>query len=222
MPPRIPILGALRRPSTLMRAQTANISSTRASQALRKDVPSATSSLLDVDQSSGNGNGQAATADPTRTASNLYDRLGGARRRQELDQELQQRETSEDYARQMTRRWRVGDVYAPHDLSPIEMGKWRRNQARQRDLVDLLGLRPLDMYKNFSVIAEFTTSHGKIKRPADTGLRPPNQRKMAKAIRRAIGLGLYPSVHRHPEILYRENDRLTAQSMATVNKELKW
>jgi small subunit ribosomal protein S18 len=32
-------------------------------------------------------------------------------------------------------------------------------------------------------------------------LRPKNQRKIAKAIRRAIGLGLMPSVHRHPLVL---------------------
>lgn len=35
-----------------------------------------------------------------------------------------------------------------------------------------------------------------------TGLRPVNQRKMAKAIRRAIGMGIHPSTHRHPEIIF--------------------
>jgi len=47
------------------------------------------------------------------------------------------------------------------------------------------------------------TDFGRIKHSKFTGLRPVNQRKIAKAIRRAIGLGLHPSVHRHPEILYR-------------------
>ena len=47
----------------------------------------------------------------------------------------------------MPRRWQAGDVYAPHDLSPAEMGKWRRLRSRQRDLVDMLGLNPLDMYR---------------------------------------------------------------------------
>lgn len=42
---------------------------------------------------------------------------------------------------------------------------------------------------------------GRIKHSSETGLRPVNQRKIAKAIRRAIGLGLMPSVHKHPEIL---------------------
>jgi len=42
---------------------------------------------------------------------------------------------------------------------------------------------------------------GRIRAVADTGLRPVNQRRMAKAVRRAIGLGIHPSVHRHPELL---------------------
>lgn len=50
---------------------------------------------------------------------------------------------------------------------------------------------------------------GRIKHSLNTGLRPKNQRKMAKAIRRAIGMGLHPSVHRHPEIL-----RLSRQNLS--------
>jgi small subunit ribosomal protein S18 len=42
---------------------------------------------------------------------------------------------------------------------------------------------------------------GRIKHSSETGLRPVNQRRIARAIRRSIGLGLMPSVHRHPEIL---------------------
>jgi small subunit ribosomal protein S18 len=42
---------------------------------------------------------------------------------------------------------------------------------------------------------------GRIKHGSETGLRPVNQRRLARAIRRAVGLGLMPSVHRHPEIL---------------------
>lgn len=45
------------------------------------------------------------------------------------------------------------------------------------------------------------TSAGRIKHSRETGLRPVNQRKMAKAIRRAIAMGLHPSVHKHPELL---------------------
>lgn len=50
-------------------------------------------------------------------------------------------------------------------------------------------------------MAEFMTPLGRIKHRRDTGLRAVNQRKIAKAIRRAIGLGLMPSVHKHPEVV---------------------
>jgi small subunit ribosomal protein S18 len=53
-------------------------------------------------------------------------------------------------------------------------------------------------------MSEYVTPVGRIKHRNTTGLRPVNQRKIAKAIRRAIGLGLMPSVHRHPEILAAE------------------
>lgn len=116
---------------------------------------------------------------------------------------------------QASRTWRDGDVYAPHDLSPVEMQKAR--QARMgprsnnmasantrkkggRDILDELGIDPLKEYKNFSMMSEFVTDLGRIRHGRDTGLRAVNQRRMAKAVRRAIGIGIMPSVHRHPEL----------------------
>ncbi len=64
-----------------------------------------------------------------------------------LVREVADRKVSEDLARQMPRRWRVGDVYAPHDLSPEEMGKWRRQTRPAEDVLDVLGLNPLDEYR---------------------------------------------------------------------------
>ena len=55
--------------------------------------------------------------------------------------------------------------------------------------------------QNFSFISEFISEHGRIRHRDFTGLRGVNQRKVAKAVRRAIGLGIHPSVHLHPEIL---------------------
>jgi small subunit ribosomal protein S18 len=57
--------------------------------------------------------------------------------------------------------------------------------------------------QNFSIMSEYMTSMGRIKHISETGLRPVNQRKMAKAIRRAIGIGLIPSTHAHPEMFDR-------------------
>ncbi|KAI1765123.1 ribosomal protein S18 [Hypoxylon sp. FL1150] len=229
MPPRIPVLAALRHPQTLFRAQNAGITTTSPLKDLRKDLPAApltpttASSLLSVgDSSSSTSSSSPSGANPTQSAHDIYlsIREKTAQHKSTMD-DVNRKLEADDYARQMTRRWNVGDVYAPHDLSPSEMAKWRRNQARKKDLVDMLGLRPLDMYRNFSVISEFMTSHGRIKKSVETGLRPVNQRKMAKAIRRAIGLGIHPSVHHHPELLMRDMQKIGTQSMASIKKDYK-
>ncbi len=121
---------------------------------------------------------------------------------------MAERKVTDDYMRQMPRRWRAGDVYAPHDLSPVEMDKWKRPQPARDDVVDILGINPIDEYRNFAMISEYVSTMGRIRSSRETGLRPVNQRRMARAIRRAIGLGLHPSVHRHPEILASETASL--------------
>lgn len=68
------------------------------------------------------------------------------------------------------------------------------------------GMMLTTILQNFSIMSEYVTEMGKIKHNKDTGLRPRNQRKMAKAVRRAIGLGLIPSVYRHPQVLMTEPD----------------
>jgi small subunit ribosomal protein S18 len=57
------------------------------------------------------------------------------------------------------------------------------------------------MKQNFSIMSEYVTPMGRIRHIKETGLRPVNQRRIAKAIRRSIGIGMMPSVYRHPEIL---------------------
>lgn len=55
-----------------------------------------------------------------------------------------------DYEMQMTRRWRAGDVYAPHDLSGIEMAKWKKVRRKGKstwDVMDQLGMDPREHYK---------------------------------------------------------------------------
>ena len=49
--------------------------------------------------------------------------------------------------RNNTRDWKPGDVYAPHDLSPAEMRKWKKKTTARIDAFDALSLNPLDFYK---------------------------------------------------------------------------
>jgi len=116
-------------------------------------------------------------------------------------QEMEKHKLAADLSRQISRRWKAGDVYAPHDLSAVEMAKWKSRGRPERDVFDVLALDPLEEYKNFSIMSEYMTPMGRIKHSKETGLRPVNQRRIAKAIRRSIGMGMMPSVHRHPEIL---------------------
>ena len=114
-----------------------------------------------------------------------------------------------------SRFWQDGDVYAPHDLSWVEQEKARRarmvgskNQLNTlnsrkhgtKDVLDELGLNPMKEYKNFAMLSEFVSETGRIRHSRETGLRAVDQRKMAKAVRRAVGIGILPSVHKHPEL----------------------
>ncbi|EUC51399.1 hypothetical protein COCMIDRAFT_31533 [Bipolaris oryzae ATCC 44560] len=122
------------------------------------------------------------------------------------NRELAESERLSQYQRQIYRKWQPGDVYAPHDLSGTEQKKWKQGRKRpQEDAFDILGVNPVLEYKNFTIMSEYMTEMGRIKHSRDTGLRPKNQRKIAKAIRRAVGLGLMPSVHRHPLVLKKSN-----------------
>ncbi|OAL01384.1 ribosomal protein S18 [Phaeosphaeriaceae sp. SRC1lsM3a] len=117
-------------------------------------------------------------------------------------QEVVESERRSNFQRQIYRRWKPGDVYSPSDLSGAEQKKWKVGRAKPTaDAFDVLGINPVSEYKNFTMMSEYMTETGRIKHSRDTGLRPKNQRKIAKAIRRAIGLGLMPSVHRHPLVL---------------------
>ena len=127
-----------------------------------------------------------------------------AQRRQKTLQDLERMDAIRDLERQSPRRWRPGDVYAPHDLSPVEMQKWKNSKPGEKDVFDVLGINPLDEWKNVSILGNFVTPLGRIMHRKDTGLRAVNQRKIAKAIRRAVAMGMMSSVHKHPEILENE------------------
>ena len=54
---------------------------------------------------------------------------------------------AQDLSRQISRRWRAGDIYAPKDLSPVEMSKWKNRGKPERDVFDVLQFDPLEHYK---------------------------------------------------------------------------
>ncbi len=55
----------------------------------------------------------------------------------------------QDLSRQIGRRWRAGDVYAPHELSEVEMSKWKKRSQPDFDVFDVCDFNPLDHYRVF-------------------------------------------------------------------------
>ena len=62
-------------------------------------------------------------------------------------EEFNSHKLSADLSKQITRRWKAGDVYAPHDLSEVEMAKWKTRGRPLYDVFDVLDLNPLDHYR---------------------------------------------------------------------------
>lgn len=117
---------------------------------------SSNSSLLSLNRPSrrtnGNGNGETSTTRSADAASRILSRYRQQGRADSLAMQstqdaLREQKLANDYLREMPRRWKTGDVYAPHDLSPVEMHKFRQRRARSTDIIDVLGIRPQDMYK---------------------------------------------------------------------------
>ena len=71
-------------------------------------------------------------------------------RREKTVRDVETLNDRQDLERQMSRKWKSGDVYAPHDLSGAEMSKWKQVQRKGRprkDVFDMLQINPLDHYK---------------------------------------------------------------------------
>jgi len=71
-------------------------------------------------------------------------------------EEILKNKLGEDLTRQIKRRWNEGDIYAPHDLSPQEMKKWKTRKTTEYDVFDILHMNPIDEYKVFwaSVVSD--------------------------------------------------------------------
>lgn len=116
----------------------------------------ATRDLLDVDDSTRPGGrlDRSQASDSSKRADALTRILAktnamsgvSATKIQTLEKQKEQ-EKREQLGFWAPRRWKAGDVYAPHDLSPMEMLEWRELRRPEKDIVDILGINPLDHYK---------------------------------------------------------------------------
>jgi ribosomal protein S18 len=67
----------------------------------------------------------------------------------------------------------------------------RRPTPPTEDPFEVLGLDPLHEYKNFRLLTHFVSDMGKILPREQTGVSAKNQRKLAKAIKRARAMGKF-------------------------------
>jgi small subunit ribosomal protein S18 len=74
-------------------------------------------------------------------------RAGRITRSSDDVEELRKYNMAADLSKQITRRWKAGDVYAPHDLSEVEMAKWKKRERPNRDAFDVLDFNPMDHYR---------------------------------------------------------------------------
>jgi hypothetical protein len=95
-----------------------------------------------------------------------------------------------DLTKQISRRWRTGDVYAPHDLSSTEMRKWKLRGKPTVDVLDVLQLDPLVEYRVCSCVF---CLYGFWLRPYISGLlccpSPPFRRR-GSSLRQGLDLGM--------------------------------
>ncbi|KAI8079574.1 ribosomal protein S18 [Gilbertella persicaria] len=92
-----------------------------------------------------------------------------------------------------------GDTYHPEDLNDARyresLRRRRGKPAPTEDPFEVLGLDPLHEYKNFRLLTHFVSDMGKILPREQTGLSAKNQRKLAKAIKRARAMGFISSTN---------------------------
>jgi small subunit ribosomal protein S18 len=68
--------------------------------------------------------------------------------------EVQKYARAADLSKQITRRWKAGDIYAPHDLSGVEMAKWKKRGKPNHDVFDVLDINPMDHYRVRASLAQ--------------------------------------------------------------------
>ncbi|KAG0224089.1 hypothetical protein BGW42_005651 [Actinomortierella wolfii] len=85
-------------------------------------------------------------------------------------------------------RFRKGDIYKPSDLDTSQPRVYRGPSDRKSKKVDelkLIGVNPLDEYKNAELLSHYISPVGRLLSREQTGLTAKNQRRLSKAVRRA-------------------------------------
>lgn len=93
----------------------------------------------------------------------------------------------------LIRGFEYSTIYDPFDFSMAKINIDRKNRSKFK----LFGnnVNPLDLYTSPEILSQYMSSTGKILHSDVTGLSAKNQRRLAKAIRRAQAIGLLSKTH---------------------------
>ncbi|CAO3642025.1 unnamed protein product [Cunninghamella blakesleeana] len=140
-----------------------------------------------------------------------------------------------DIGQRFQKMHRAGDIYHPQDLNDSlyqEQLRQRRGRPNppSEDPFDVLGLDPLHEYKNYRLLSHFVSDMGKILPREKTGLTAKNQRKLAKAVKRARAMGIMSSTNNGTKFSHFYDKHMTDTSNPTERtsllndnkKEEKW
>ena len=70
-----------------------------------------------------------------------------SQRNRDTATQLKREERKRDLQTMSMRNWRGGDVYSPHDLSLVEIRRWKGRMKPEVDVFDTLALNPLSEWK---------------------------------------------------------------------------
>ncbi|KAG0367607.1 hypothetical protein BGZ54_003606 [Gamsiella multidivaricata] len=89
-----------------------------------------------------------------------------------------------DQARLSRGNFRKGDIYKPSDLNDSKTITYAR-PPKPVDELKILKVNPVVEYKNATLLSHYITPLGRLMSREQTGLSAKNQRRVAKAVRRA-------------------------------------
>lgn len=121
----------------------------RGARCISSSAPKPATDILDLLGGSARSQSHPANAAPQKLSPEAFARqsLPLAKPRSSAE-EMEAFARTEDYTKHMYRRWKSGDVYAPHDLSGPEQKKWKFGRTTpQSDAFDVLGINPINEYK---------------------------------------------------------------------------
>ncbi|KAH3671396.1 hypothetical protein WICMUC_004693 [Wickerhamomyces mucosus] len=127
---------------------------------------------------------------------------------QELKQSLINNKPKVEIINHLIPRFSKGQIYDPFDFSIAKINlerKFAKQDSKNNiGIFDRKRLNPLNFYTNPIELSKYLTTTGRIQPRDVTKLSVKNQKRLAKAVKRARSVGFLSSVHRDVSLLLPE------------------